>query len=271
MSEQQSSTVVAFRALVMLVCLIAIPLAALFGSSLPTLLKALKEGRWPVASTAQAQNTAGEGPKFVPAGQANGAAGSAPPYTPGNASRLPTGTDLSAPAPAWPDSRSPGTQSGVVPAGYDTAADPPGNQGLGRLAPVNPGVQPDATGPLDRRLVPVQPGGPNLLPVDPAGNPASGDATGGPAKQTADGTAPSPGAPEPFLTIQARLQQLGATRYILETFGDQGRDYRFICWMAVGGNPKYTRPFWAIDSDPLKAMNQVLQQVEASRAARMTN
>ena len=36
-----------FRALVMMVFLIAIPLVALFGTSLPDAIKAVKEGRWP--------------------------------------------------------------------------------------------------------------------------------------------------------------------------------------------------------------------------------
>ena len=44
---EQSSAVAMFRALVMMVCLIVIPLAALFGTSLPDAIKALKEGHWP--------------------------------------------------------------------------------------------------------------------------------------------------------------------------------------------------------------------------------
>ena len=41
----QSSTTVAFRAVVMLFCLIAIPVAALFGTSLPDLFDQLLERR----------------------------------------------------------------------------------------------------------------------------------------------------------------------------------------------------------------------------------
>ena len=66
---EQSSAVAMFRALVMMVCLIAIPLAALFGSSLPDAIKALKEGRWPtLASLSQ-----GPAPAKSP-GTAGGAA-----------------------------------------------------------------------------------------------------------------------------------------------------------------------------------------------------
>jgi hypothetical protein len=270
-SEQQSSTVVVFRALVMLVCLIAIPLAALFGSSLPTLLKALKEGKWPLVSAAQAQTAATEGPKFVPSGKANGGTGPAPAHTTGNSSQISTGADRAAAGPAGPYSGGPSTPSGVIQAGYDGTVDPPASSGPGRFSPVNPAIRTEATAVSDQRLVPVPPAGPNLLPVDGTGNQASSDATGNQTGQVADRPGSSSGTTEPFLSITSRLQQMGATRYILEAFGDQGQDYRFICWMAVGGNPKYTRHFWAIDSDPLKAMSQVLQQVETSRTAKMAN
>src|SRR2546425_1281481 len=41
----QSSTAIAFRALVMLICLITIPLFAIFGKDLPQVIKGLLEGR----------------------------------------------------------------------------------------------------------------------------------------------------------------------------------------------------------------------------------
>ena len=31
--------------------------------------------------------------------------------------------------------------------------------------------------------------------------------------------------------------------------------------MSIGGNPRVTKPFWCVDSDPLKAMTKVLKQV----------
>lgn len=65
-----------------------------------------------------------------------------------------------------------------------------------------------------------------------------------------------------FKYVQDRLRQLGATYYVLETCGDVKRDFRFYCRMSMGGNPRVTKPFWCFDSDPLKAMIQVLKQVE---------
>ena len=62
----QSSTAVTCRALVMLVCLIGIPLVALFGTALPDMAKSLLEGRWG-RSLASERDSLGEAPPFVPA------------------------------------------------------------------------------------------------------------------------------------------------------------------------------------------------------------
>jgi hypothetical protein len=65
-----------------------------------------------------------------------------------------------------------------------------------------------------------------------------------------------------FKYVQDRLRQLGATYYLLEAWGDHKDAYRFYCQMAIGGNPKLKQSFQSIDADPLKAMANVLQQVE---------
>jgi hypothetical protein len=69
----------------------------------------------------------------------------------------------------------------------------------------------------------------------------------------------------PFLSMQDRLRQLGATYYLLETWGNQRQVYRFYCQMAVGGSTNYTRYFEATNSDPMEAMSDVLRQVETWR------
>lgn len=66
----------------------------------------------------------------------------------------------------------------------------------------------------------------------------------------------------PFLQIQERLKQLGATYYLLETWGTEQQFYRFYCRMAVGGNVNYAHCFESTANDPIKAMNEVLRQVE---------
>ena len=71
---------------------------------------------------------------------------------------------------------------------------------------------------------------------------------------------------DPFHRIQDRLRQLGATYYLLESWGNQQQMYRFYCKMAIGGSADYTRCFEATNSNPLQAMRQVLQQVETQAA-----
>ena len=67
------------------------------------------------------------------------------------------------------------------------------------------------------------------------------------------------------MQVLDRLKKLGATYFLLETYGDEVRQFRFYCRMAIGGNPRVTKHFWCSDSDPLKAMTQVLKQVQDSQ------
>jgi hypothetical protein len=70
---------------------------------------------------------------------------------------------------------------------------------------------------------------------------------------------------DPYQSIQERLRRLGATYYLLESWGNQQQMYRFFCKMAVGGSSDYTRCFEATQSDPLQAMLAVLHQVEEQK------
>jgi hypothetical protein len=86
-----------------------------------------------------------------------------------------------------------------------------------------------------------------------------------PVVGTANANAAAAPASDPFDSIQKRLKQLGATYYLLESWGTQQQMYRFYCKMAVGGSADYTRYFEATSADPLQAMVQVLREVEAWR------
>lgn len=85
------------------------------------------------------------------------------------------------------------------------------------------------------------------------------------------GAAPAaaPGAPlangEPFASRFARLQELGAQYYLLETWGSQPGQFRFHAKLALTPNSAYTRQFEATAADPLVAVEQVLREVEAWR------
>lgn len=65
---------------------------------------------------------------------------------------------------------------------------------------------------------------------------------------------------EHFACLEQRLQQLGATYYLLEHCGNN--QYRFFCRMATPGDPRLTQDFQQIDPDPLRAMSRVVEQVE---------
>ncbi|NLF06372.1 MAG: hypothetical protein GX594_00095 [Pirellulaceae bacterium] len=71
-----------------------------------------------------------------------------------------------------------------------------------------------------------------------------------------------PPEPNGYQEVQNRLQLLGATYYLLESWGNNQELYRFQCQVAVDGNGSYTRYFEATDSDPLRAMLLVLREVE---------
>jgi len=125
---------------------------------------------------------------------------------------------------------------------------------------VNPPLMPEAA------ATPAQPSTPSASGVVPVGYQAS-DPTElavipQPIESAVDASALSA---DPFHLIPDRLRQLGATYYLLESWGSEQQMYRFYCKMAVGGSADYTRYFEASHSDPLQAMRQVLQQVEAWR------
>jgi hypothetical protein len=73
---------------------------------------------------------------------------------------------------------------------------------------------------------------------------------------------------DPFSQAEHRLRQLGATYYLLESWGQQEQLYRFYCRVAVAGSPNYTRYFEATAAEPLGAMSRVLAEVEAWRGGR---
>jgi hypothetical protein len=71
---------------------------------------------------------------------------------------------------------------------------------------------------------------------------------------------------EKFQQAETRLRELGATHYMLETWGPDNNRYRFVCKMAIGGNSEVNRYFQAVDDDPMQAMETVLRQVEEWRS-----
>lgn len=241
----QSSVSVVLRALVMLGFLVAIPLVAMFGSSLPSLLNPLLEGRWPSALLGET----GEGDRPASASQFEpmGAQGAAP----GNAPAPPWREDPLRQVPAWPTGSFEANPSAITPASFETPvaalAGGDGSQG-------SP-VQPRAGEPAP---LPASVGG--ASPMDAASTRA----------------VPIPGregssSDEDFVRYQQKLRDLGAAYYLLEGWGNQQNLYRFFCKMSVGGSLGCTRHFEATHADPLKAMAEVVAQVEAWRDRGLEN
>ncbi len=229
----ESSTVIAFRALVMLACLIIVPMAAIFGSQFPDVVKAVLVDR------------------FWPAGEKTPAAdpfhhNDAPPFAPG-------------PAPSWHADPAP---AALAP-GY---APPAGRPLAGPQAAIEPTA---AWGAADGSVRHALHEAPGALPPA-AGPPRSDFGQPGILPGGAGAAAmPAAGQTDRFTYMEGRLRDFGATYYLLERLANGGDRYRFFCQLPLAGNPGPTRNFEATDIDPLRAMNRVVEQVEAWRAGRL--
>jgi len=240
---EQSSTVAAFRALVMLICLLLVPVAALCGGSFPAVIKAIQNGRWPTLADFR-------GPSGPPPSQAT----DAPRFVSPTAATLPQvapkTSGFSVPGVGYAGFRMP--DSSVMGASYDSPVDPPTARTPGQSTSFTQNRGPATAS--NRGLSPVPPGAGNLLPLDSSTASLHFDDRGSSAASTE--------ANDQFKQVLDRLKQLGATYFVLEPCGDQEGEYRFYCRMSIGGNRRVTKPFCCFDCDPLKAMAHVLKDVE---------
>jgi hypothetical protein len=138
---------------------------------------------------------------------------------------------------------------------------------VGDVAPLSQSESPNPLGPMPTNMAALPQAAPGLSPVMPVGFQASGEPgqTAAPLAGDANAAGLSDLGADPFHGIQDRLRQLGATYYLLESWGNDQQTYRFYCKMAVGGSAEFTRCFEATDVDPLQAMIKVLRQVEGRR------
>jgi hypothetical protein len=229
----------------MLACLIVVPLAAIFGSQFPDVVKTVLIDRfWPANIK-----------------------------LPGEQAQRPESPAFSAgPAPAW-RSDAPLAATGGAP-GY---GNPPVRPTAGSAMTGDPMAGRSAPGVIADGLV-------RPAAADVAMNPTSGSqpsdsagpsysAPGYPASastpaNTAPGAAPPAIAPDRFTWMERKLREQGATYYLLETWVNEGERYRFFCKIALSNNPGHTQNFEATDSDPLRAMGRVVDQVDAWRTGR---
>ncbi len=239
----QSSATVACRAGVMLVCLIVIPMAALFGTKLPGFAERLLDQPWDQALLAD----------LLPDW---GASEQAPSYAP--TVSTPPWRDDSAPRSLIqrPDEwRLQPTDLGgdrTVHAGYD--------------APIELEHGDDTSNGPSNGPLKSCPDPPQLVPIALAGgDDAAADARGpSSTTQAPVGTTRSLSleTDREAVAIQQRLRELGAAYYALETWGAKGRLFRFHARMALGTGTNRLQHFQAVDADPIRAMAAVLRQVE---------
>ena len=262
----QSSTTAAWRAGVILTCLIAIPLAALFGTKLPGLVSWLVERERDAASVSY-EDPRCEAPPLGHAVAPTSASDrpSAPAWA-GAPTRSPPATLLAAESPKGAES--PGRSPAPAPTHY-----------LGDLSRRSrPQLLPVSMGPHAEGAVAVSPA---VLESDPSplGRVAPTDwreeslRTEGPVVYPAGRPSDRALASQPFvLTPQSeemlrRLRELGASYYALETWGAQGQYFRFHARIAAGHGASYARHFDAVDQSGDEAMGSVLDQVEQWRAS----
>lgn len=257
----QSSTTVACRVGVMLTCLIAIPLAALFGTKLPGLVSRLLN-RGQNSAFLSDEDPRSQAPTFdatvpgmapsdprVPSRWGVCATESPPPrVVPGEVPKASESSSRGAsPAPThYLGDLSGRSRSPLVPVSVGPTAE--------TAAAISPAVfEPNASPPV--RV------GPSDSREDSAGAERALASAGG---ARSDHPAPLP----PFVEtpqsreIGRRLRELGASYYALETWGARGQFYRFHARMAAAHGAHYVRHFDAVDRDAARAMASVLDQVE---------
>jgi hypothetical protein len=269
----QSSAMVAIRTMIMITCLVAVPLAAVFGTALPKVFKSAFGGReqsfsWdhsgvddeprpPSVLTVEEFSS----PQTVTQAdiQSIGAR---------QAPRLPTAhitgvraiDDAAAAqavvetAPLW----NPPPRTAQAPKSRDMTAhfapspvprriDEHGSRNEPRTEALQKTVysQPHKEPPLDESSDDDSQDADQLVPVErPAGENALSDG-------------------------ERRLRQLGATYYRLETWGGDGHLYRCSCNIAVNPGSRATRHFEAIEAAPSQAIGAVIKQVDTWRERRV--
>ncbi|MDR2757529.1 MAG: hypothetical protein LBC20_17705 [Planctomycetaceae bacterium] len=65
-----------------------------------------------------------------------------------------------------------------------------------------------------------------------------------------------------FPILETQLKQLGAKYYRLEKWGSRGELFRFSCYVSPSEPYQYQKYFQAIDSDELRVMESVIEEIK---------
>ena len=251
----------------MVACLVGLFGAALFGTELPDLVKGLLDNHWP-PGTESANQLPPEAPVFNP--QDSNEWESWSPDRSKNTPGQPDGSRRGATAfTTAPSQAVPGVYHGgelerrSLAGGMAPVASA---QSAERMDAVQASYEPRAGQPPNSPAIAYQTY-PEAVAPGSAGRSAEDVLQPDQPPQVTAGPAPRHTV-DRFTYIQTRLRELGATYYLLESWGADGQYFRFHCRMAVGGSQGYARHFEATESDALQAMARVLNEVEAWRGSR---
>lgn len=213
----QSPLALTVRALVMLVCLVAAPLFAIFGRSTPQVVENFLDQ----AASALKDEASGPAPA---ASVSLAAAEEAPLFRPLASAATGSGNTLAPPGPFLLASHSAAVNDAPTVTQTGSIANAPVGQTSGSAAMPRTGIE-------------------------RAGAPPSGDAA------------------SPFAGLETALRALGASQYVLETWGERGESYRFSCRLKSLDRSQPDRVFETVDGDAIEAMSKVLRQIQAYRDA----
>ncbi len=238
----------------MLACLAVVPVVALYGKQIQEFARVV----WDTYQTrihTQASNSA------------DAAGGNAPPWTaPSTTGQT---ADHTSPAGGWPTSTATGEPQHLSAPWSQPSALPAGTT---NERPAQAGTAPNEVQQASFTGSPSANGSGDAARSAAANLPAAYTQSTGdsPSAVAAQNSAEGTNCTVEFRRIEQRLRELGATYYLLDTWGRNGDRYRFLCRMALTGNTDLgaDRIFFATDSDPLRAMQNVLQQVEQWRSGR---
>lgn len=273
----QSSGMVAFRTTIMIVCMIALPLAAVVGTLLPKAIpSAIKEEPKPPApaddhdeqsktasahddsqitkpdsNTPTARTVAESSSERLPRARITAVrpvASQAPNAAPNEPSIRANGGEHESTASLWSRGERPPATARRVPLGAERQ---PIRRPSGGALRGEPPAPRRGESPLKATAysAPIESDAENSYRAERAGGPAADSS--------------EPPADDPLSRGEWRLRQLGATGYRLETWGVTGELYRFSCNVALSHQGQATRHFEATDTSPAKVIEAVVKQVEA--------
>lgn len=253
----QSSAMVAFRTLIMITCLVAVPLAALTGTAVT---KVVRSALGDHGSSLALADCGGDGSPLAFGTIATADNAEAKPRVVAPLAAEPT--ELSQLTPRLPTARITGVRA-VSDAGEvaDTSPEP-----AIESAPLWNAAPRTASAPRNREMTAhnVLPQGLQKTAYSPHDSAGMREGAGADADDELLPIEPAE-AENRFDDSEERLRELGANYYRLENWGDDGKFYRCSCSIAAAPHSRATRHFEAVEASPSDAIDGVIRQVQAWR------